>query len=180
MDIKLGDVAIWLNTDKVTHSLPERILFIESSTVKLGKPRKPLVDGLGQCEVTIIDTSKEAKSRDDTRFLSDAAFRDENKAKGKQRGNVASPNYKGVGRGHILFYADSAGDIKGIAFSFDRAKFHGLDDWSIVVGRPKVITANLSSPRLAPRRRGPPNTCGRVTAEPSSGKAMPFLATIAG
>ena len=55
---------------------------------------------------------------------------------------MASPNYKGVGRGHIRFYADGAGDIKGIAFSFHRAKFHGLDDWNIVVGRPKVTVAN--------------------------------------
>ena len=61
-----------------------------------------------------------------------------NEAKGKQRGSVASPNYKGVGRGHIRFYANDAGDIKGIAFNFDRAKFHGLDDWSIVVGRPRI------------------------------------------
>ena len=106
--------------------------------MKLEKPRKPLVDGLDQYEVTIIDTSQEAKSRDDTRFVSDAALRDENEAKGKQRGSVASPNYKGVGRGHIRFYADGAGDIKGIAFSFDKAKFHGLDDWNIVVGRPRL------------------------------------------
>lgn len=55
---------------------------------------------------------------------------------------MASPNYKGVGRGHIRFYADGAGAIKGIAFSFDKAKFHGLDDWNIVVGRPKVTMAN--------------------------------------
>lgn len=141
-DIKLGDVAAWLYTEKATHTLPGHILFIDSSPVKLEKPRKPLVDGLDQYEVTIIDTSQEAKSRDDTRFVSDAALRDENEAKGKQRGSVASPNYKGVGRGHIRFYANDAGDIKGVAFSFDRAKFHGLDDWNIVVGRPKVITAN--------------------------------------
>ena len=126
--------------EKVTHTLPGHILFIDSPPVKLEKPRKPLVDGLDQYEVTIIDTSQEAKSKDDTRFVSDAALRDENEAKGKQRGSVASPNYKGVGRGHIRFYADGTGDIKGIAFSFDKAKFHGLDDWNIVVGRPKLIT----------------------------------------
>lgn len=140
--IKPDNVAVWLNTEKVTHPLPGRLLFIDSPPVKLGKPRKPLVDGLDQYEVTIIDTSQEAKSRDGTRFLSDAALRGENEAKGKQRGSVASPNYKGVGRGHIRFYADGAGDIKGIAFSFDRAKFHGLDDWSIVVGRPRTVSAN--------------------------------------
>ena len=138
-DIKPGDVAAWLYTNKVTHALPGHMLFIDSPPVKLNKPRKPLVDGLDQYEVTIIDTSQEAKSRDDTRFVSDAALRDENEAKGKQRGSVASPNYKGVGRGHIRFYADSAGAIKGIAFSFDKAKFHGLDDWNIVVGRPRLV-----------------------------------------
>ena len=40
------------------------MLFIDSPPVKLAKPRKPwVVDGLGQCEVTIIDTSQKAKSR---------------------------------------------------------------------------------------------------------------------
>lgn len=73
------------------------MLFIDSLPVKLEKPRKPLMNGLGQCEVTIIDTSEEAKSRDDTLFVSEVALRDENEAKGKQRGSVASPNYKGVG-----------------------------------------------------------------------------------
>ena len=141
-EIKPGDVAAWLYTEKVTHTLPGHILFIDSPPVKLEKPRKPLVDGLDQYEVTIIDTSQEAKSKDDTRFVSDAALRDENEAKGKQRGSVASPNYKGVGRGHIRFYADSAGYIKGIAFSFDKAKFHGLDDWNILVGRPKITVTN--------------------------------------
>ena len=141
-EIKPGDVAAWLYTEKVTHTLPGHILFIDSPPVKLEKPRKPLVDGLDQYEVTIIDTSQEAKSRDDTRFVSDAALRDKNEAKGKQRGSVASPNYKGVGRGHIRFYTDSAGGIKGIAFSFDKAKFHGLDDWNILVGRPKITVTN--------------------------------------
>ena len=140
--IKPDDVAVWLYTEWVTHTPPGHMLFIDSLPVKLEKPRKPLVDGLDQYEVTIIDTSQEAKSRDDTRFVSDAALRDENEAKGKQRGSVASPNYKGVGRGRIRFYADDAGDIKGIAFSFDKAKFHGLDDWNILVGRPKITATN--------------------------------------
>ncbi|MFN7042025.1 MAG: hypothetical protein ACK4OH_12795 [Acidovorax temperans] len=118
------------------------MLFVDSLPEKLEKPRKPLVDGLDQYEVTFIYTSQEAKSLDDTRFVSDAALRDENESKGKQRGSIASPNYKGVGRGHIRFYADGAGDIKGIAFSFDRAKFHGLDDWNTVIGRPKIKMPN--------------------------------------
>ena len=61
------------------------MLFIDSAPVKLDKPHKPVVEGLDQYEVTIIDTSQEAKSRDDTRYVSDAALRDENEAKGKQR-----------------------------------------------------------------------------------------------
>ncbi len=137
-DIQPGDVAAWLYMNMGTHTLPGHMLFIDSAPVKLERPRKPMVEGLDQYEVTIIDTSQEAKSKDDTRFVSDAALRDENEAKGKQRGSVASPNYKGVGRGHIRFYAGDTGDIKGIAFSFDKAKFHGLDDWNILVGRPKL------------------------------------------
>lgn len=52
------------------------MLFIDSLPVKLEKPRMPLMNGLDQYEVTIIDTSQEAKSRDDTRFGNDAALRD--------------------------------------------------------------------------------------------------------
>ncbi|TXG98324.1 MAG: hypothetical protein E6R08_04855 [Nevskiaceae bacterium] len=137
-DMKPGDVAVWLYVNTGDHTLPGHMLFIDSEPVKLAKPRKPIVEGLDQYEVTIIDTSQEAKSRDDTRFVSDAALRDANEAKGKERGSVTSPNQKGVGRGRIRFYADAAGDIKGVAFSFDKAKFHGLDDWNIVVGRPKL------------------------------------------
>ena len=140
-DIQPGDVAVWLYMNMGTHTLPGHMLFIDSAPVKLDKPHKPVVEGLDQYEVTIIDTSQEAKSRDDTRYVSDAALRDENEAKGKERGSMASPNYKGVGRGRIRFYADGAGDIKGIAFSFDKAKFHGLDDWNIVVGRPRLTSA---------------------------------------
>lgn len=137
-DIQPGDVAAWLYLNTDTHTLPGHMLFIDSAPVKLDRPRKPLIDGLDQYEVAIIDTSQEAKSRDDTRYVSDAALRDANEAKGKERGSIASPNQKGVGRGRIRFYADTAGDIQGIAFSFDKAKFHGLDDWRIVVGRPRL------------------------------------------
>ena len=56
-DIKPGDVAAWLYMNMGTHTLPGHMLFIDSAPVKLEKPRKPLVDGLDQYEVTIIDTS---------------------------------------------------------------------------------------------------------------------------
>ena len=46
-EIKPGDVAAWLYTEKVTHTLPGHILFIDSPPVKLEKPRKPLMNGLG-------------------------------------------------------------------------------------------------------------------------------------
>ena len=140
-DILPGDVAAWLYLNTAGHTLAGHMLLIDSAPVKLAKPRKPVVEGLDQYEVTIIDTSQEAKSKDDTRYVSDAGLRDENEARGKERGSIASPNYKGVGRGRIRFYADGAGDIKGIAFSFDKAKFHGLDDWNIVVGRPRLNSA---------------------------------------
>jgi hypothetical protein len=135
-DIRPGDVAVWMNMN--THTLPGHMLFIDSEPVRI-KPRKPLADGLDQYEVAIIDTSQEAKSRSDTRYVSDAALRDENEARGKERGTMVSPNFKGVGRGHIRFYVDADGEIKGIAFSFDKAKFHPQGtDWNIVVGHPRV------------------------------------------
>lgn len=138
-DLKPGDVAVWLYKGSGQHHTPGHMLLLDSVPVKI-KPRKPMAEGLDQYEFALIDTSQEAKSRDDTRFVSDEALRDENEAKGKERGTVASPNYKGVGRGHIRFYADSEGNLKGAAFSFPKAKFHGVDnDWDIVVGRPRTV-----------------------------------------
>lgn len=94
---------------------------------------------MDQYEFAVIDTSQEAKSRDDTRYVSDAGLRDANESKGKERGTLASPNHKGVGRGHMRFYADSEGHVKGVAFNFGSAKFHANGgDWDIVVGRPRL------------------------------------------
>ena len=139
-DIQPGDVAVWLYKG-TTHHTPGHMLFLDSVPLKV-KPRKPMVEGLDQYEFALIDTSQEAKSQDDTRFVSDEALRDENEARGKERGTVASPNYKGVGRGHMRFYADSEGNIKGAAFSFAKAKFHSIDtDWDIVVGRPRTAAS---------------------------------------
>lgn len=137
-DIQPGDVAAWRYINMADHQLPGHILFVDSAPVKI-KPRKPIIDGLDQYEFTLIDTSQEAKSRDDTRYVSDAGLRDASESKGKERGTISSPNYKGVGRGHMRFYADSEGNIKGAAFSFSSAKFHpNGGDWDIVVGRPRL------------------------------------------
>ena len=140
-EIQPGDVAAWRYLNMADHQLPGHILFVDSVPVKI-KPRKPLVEGLEQYEFALIDTSQEAKSKDDTRYVSDEGLRDANEARGKERGTVASPNYKGVGRGHMRFYADSEGNIKGAAFSFGAAKFHANGgDWDIVVGRPRLTSA---------------------------------------
>ena len=137
-DIQAGDVAVWQYVNAAGHQLPGHILFFDSVPVKV-EPRKPVVEGLDQYEFALIDASQEAKSRDDTRYVSDAGLRAANQAKGKERGTMASPNYKGVGRGQMRFYADSEGNIKGAAFSFSSAKFHSNGgDWDIVVGRAKV------------------------------------------
>ena len=147
-DLKPGDVAVWLYKGSGQHHTPGHMLFLDSVPVKI-KPRKPMAEGLDQYEFALIDTSQEAKSRDDTRFVSDEALRDENEAKGKERGTVTSPNYKGdkgVGRGHMRFYADSEGNLKGAAFSFSKAKFHSVDnDWDIVVGRPRTVISGAKN-----------------------------------
>ena len=142
-DLKPGDVAVWLYKGSGQHHTPGHMLFLDSVPVKI-KPRKPMAEGLDQYEFALIDTSQEAKSRDDTRFVSDAALRDENESKGAQGGTVSSPNFKGVGRGRIRLYVEPAsGEVKGAAFSFDKAKFHEQGpDWLIVMGRPKVVAAN--------------------------------------
>jgi hypothetical protein len=137
-DMQIGDVAVWQYLNAAGHQLPGHILFIDSVPVKI-EPRNPIVEGLDQYEFALIDASQEAKSRDDTRYVSDPGLRAANRAKGKERGTMASPNHKGVGRGHMRFYADREGNIKGAAFGFSPAKFHANGaDWDIVVGRPKV------------------------------------------
>ena len=143
-DLKPGDIVSWRYIDLRGHHITTgHILFVDSEPVKI-KPRKPFVNGLDQYEFWMIDVSQEAKSRDDTRFVSDAALRDENESKGTQGGTVSSPNFKGVGRGRIRLYVEPAsGEVKGAAFSFDKAKFHEQGpDWLIVMGRPKVVAAN--------------------------------------
>lgn len=142
-DLKPGDVVAWLYVNMKGHTAAGHILFVDEAPVKV-KSRLPYAWSSTQYEVRIIDTSQEAKSRDDTRFVSDAGLREENEARGKENGTIASPNFKGVGRGTIRFYADdTTGEIKGIAYNIDNAKFHAQGtDWNIVIGRPKVVAAN--------------------------------------
>ncbi|MDD0816409.1 hypothetical protein PSQ39_17350 [Curvibacter sp. HBC28] len=142
-DLKPGDVVAWLYVNTKGHTAAGHILFVDEAPVKV-KSRLPFAWNSTQYEVRIIDTSQEAKSRDDTRYVSDAGLRDENEARGKENGTIASPNFKGVGRGTIRFYADdTTGEIKGVAYNIDNAKFHAQGtDWNIVMGRPKLIVAS--------------------------------------
>ena len=67
VDIQPGDIAAWRYLNMADHQLPGHILFVDSVPVKI-KPRKPLIEGLDQYEFALIDTSQEAKSKDDTRY----------------------------------------------------------------------------------------------------------------
>jgi len=142
-DLKPGDVVAWLYVNMKGHTLAGHILFIDETPVKVTS-RWPFAWSSTQYDVRIIDTSQEAKSRDDTRFVADSELREENEARGKGGGTKASPNFKGVGRGTIRFYADdTTGEIRGIAYNIDNAKFHAQGpDWNIVMGRPKVVASN--------------------------------------
>lgn len=73
----------------------------------------PLSSG---CKPFALNGHEERLGLDDWAWLFlrlNAALRDENEAKGKERGTMVSPNFKGVGRGHIRFYADVDGEISG-------------------------------------------------------------------
>jgi len=140
-DVKPGDIVSWRHTNlRGPNVTTGHILFVDSMPLKIA-PRKPVVPGLDQYEFWMIDVSQEAKSKDDTRFVTDAALRDENESKGKEGGTVPSPNFKGVGRGRIRIYVDSSGgEVKGAAFGFEKARFHEQGpDWLIVMGRPKLV-----------------------------------------
>jgi hypothetical protein len=136
-DLQPGDVVAWLYRGGA-HNLPGHILFVDTAPVKAdgGKLQQ---DGLTMYEMYIIDTSQEAKSKDDTRYVKDQELRDDNEAKGKQGGTTASKNYKGVGRGKIRLYADANGTLQGVAFGYANSKFHSVpSEWEAVMGHPKV------------------------------------------
>ena len=120
-DLRPGDLIAWLFIDMKGHRHDGHIAFIDTAPMKI-KSRAPYTWSSTQYEVKIIDTSSEVKSADDTR---------------------APSNSKGVGRGTIRLYADDkTGVLSGVIFDNGR-KLHEQDkDWHIVMGRPKVTTAN--------------------------------------
>jgi hypothetical protein len=137
VDLQPGDVVMWLFANKI-FGLHGHILFVDSAPVKI-EPYAPVIDGLDQYEVWIIDSAERARSADDTRYVSDPKIRAENLSHGVEFGVTPSPDYKGVGRGHIRLYADAVGEIKGVAYGFSNARFHPQDsDWRIVMGCPRV------------------------------------------
>lgn len=136
-DLRPGDVASWVHAGAEAGRMAGHVLFIDSVPTRLASPYPPLVPGLLQYEVAVIDVSQYAKSRDDTRFVADAAQRQAN-LRAPARGTKARPDLVGVGRGHLRLYTDAAGEIRGLAFGFDTARFHGLDDWDIAAGRPRL------------------------------------------
>lgn len=116
-EIRPGDlVAIKYlkRTDNTGHVMiavdePRRIEAIE-----------PLVPGTVQFELPVIDSSKSAHGRTDTRYKRGAGGED----------------HDGLGRGVVRIYANADGSIAGYAWStFTASKFAGPDDQPLVVGR---------------------------------------------
>jgi len=75
-------------------------VFLINSLPKQIKPRKPIVEGTRQFEVSIIDSNEEYVGADDSRLTD------------------PSNKIKGLGRGTIRIYADSSGELVGWARTF--------------------------------------------------------------
>lgn len=84
-------------------------------------PSPPLVDGLSQWVVTVVDSSESGHGPTDTRF---------------KRG-VGGHDHDGLGRGIVRLYADSRGAVAGFAWSSMKvSKFVDPADEHVVLGRP--------------------------------------------
>jgi hypothetical protein len=69
------------------------------------EPRKPIVEGTRQFEISIIDSSDEHVGEDDSRLAD------------------PSNKIKGLGKGTLRLYADASGELVGWARTFKNARF---------------------------------------------------------
>ena len=71
-----------------------------NSIPKKTLPRKPIVEGTRQFEVSLIDSNEEPAGEDDTRVID------------------SSNKIQGLGKGTVRLYADAAGEVVGLARTF--------------------------------------------------------------
>jgi hypothetical protein len=101
-EIRPGDVLAieLLNAqDKSETGVTGHVALINSAPKKIPS-RKPIVEGTRQFEVSLIDSNQEPAGDDDTRVID------------------SSSRLQGLGRGTVRLYADSDGEVVGLARTF--------------------------------------------------------------
>jgi hypothetical protein len=123
-DVRAGDF-IALKYDPATD--PGRNtghIFLVVATPRPRKSSRPVVEGMVQWELTVIDQSRSGHGITDTRHKTNGGF------------------FAGLGQGVFRVYTDRAGRVQGHAWSTSsRSRFRAQKDRPLVVGR------LLSSPR---------------------------------
>lgn len=123
-DLQPGDMVMWkyliypsFNPEQVNG----HILMIDSKPVKVEPQRKPMMEGMIQWEVWIIDSGMTPMSPDDTRFVKVDKVPEGKRWEQTQR--------NGAGRGRFYLYSNEKGEITGTAAAFQKAKVqvNGVD-----------------------------------------------------
>ena len=101
-NIKPGDLLAhaMLNKEDQSQTSTTGHVFLIDSYPKPINPRKPIVDGTGQFEISIIDSNEEYVGADDSRLADPAG------------------KIKGLGTGTIRIYSDANGELVGWARTF--------------------------------------------------------------
>jgi len=97
-------------------------VMLVADTPRRMQPKKPIVEGTQQWEVTVIDSSETGHGSSDTRHHKGANGKD----------------HAGLGEGVLRIYADRQNQVKGFAWStLERSEFKGADEEHLVIGRLK-------------------------------------------
>ena len=123
-DLQPGDMIMWKYLIYPAYN-PEQvnghILMVDSKPVKVEPQRKPIMEGMTQWEIWIIDSGMTPMSADDTRFVKVDKVPEGMKWEQTQR--------NGAGRGRFYIYSNEKGEIVGTAAAFQKAKVqvNGVD-----------------------------------------------------
>ena len=118
-DVRPGDI-IAIRYPPGTNENTGHLMIVAEAPVAR-KPTKPQIDGAGQWEVSIIDSSESGHGKTDTRHKPDATFG------------------SGVGQGIFRIYTKPNGDIVGYSWStFANSDYYDMETRHLVIGRLKV------------------------------------------
>lgn len=132
-DVQVGDIIAWSWQDFVDArkaSSTGHVMLVNGAP-KAIKPYKPIVAGLRQYTVSIIDSSQGRLGPDDTRILKDGRRID------------------GLGMGRLRIYANAEGEIVGFAKTFKEVKFHPVREGYASDVKPKK--GYVGRPQADPR-----------------------------